>query len=71
MGAGEMAGVQSRGPVPWTEARVNADSERWKEIARSEFPWEQEARAFIRERAAVPALGRAGGRRTTRAGERR
>lgn len=29
---------------------MNSASERWKEISRSEFPWEQEALAFVRER---------------------
>jgi serine/threonine protein kinase len=29
---------------------MNASSQRWKEISRSEFPWEQEALAFIRDR---------------------
>jgi hypothetical protein len=29
---------------------MNSSSERWKEISRSEFAWEQEALAFIRER---------------------
>jgi serine/threonine protein kinase len=28
---------------------MNTGSERWKEITRSEFPWEQEALAFVRE----------------------
>jgi serine/threonine protein kinase len=29
---------------------MNPTTERWKEITRSEFPWEQEALAFVRER---------------------
>src|SRR5262245_35807136 len=29
---------------------MNASSQRWKEISRSEFPWEQEALAFVRDR---------------------
>jgi hypothetical protein len=29
---------------------MQASSERWKEITRSEFPWEQEVLEFVRER---------------------